>query len=999
MNELFGISMTTIATIMVVLLAFCLLTIIYIFLRRPIVFRIGMRNIPRRPAQTVLVIIGLMLSTLLVTAALGVGDTLDKSVRDTAYDQLGQIDQLLISSSSTTTDQYQGSYFDQSKADEVGQTLTSVPDVDGVMAAVQSQAAAINDATGRANSQVALNGFDPAAIDAFGGFPSVDGGTIDVASFQPNTAVISKDLAKDLALKTGDTFTIYVNSEPTTITVGGITNNGYMVGEINDNTTGETIYSALALPLPEAQQLLGVEGKVNVVLVSLTGPVDKSKDQLDAAESQIAPLLQGSGLGISNAKADFLDAAEGISSAFTGIFIVLGLFSIAAGILLIILIFTMLAAERRPEMGMARAVGQRRLQLIQQFISEGAGYALLAGVVGVVIGIAATWILAAVLGSLVGDAFPIHAHVSGRSLIAAYALGVTITFFTVVIASWRISRLNIVAAVRDIPDEHAAKRRIRTLVWAVILLLIGGLLLLTGISSGNAFAFYTGISLVPFGVAILLVWFGISSRLAFSLVGLWLLVIWLLPDNVFSRIFGEYDGGIEMFFLSGIFLVIGTTLLIVQNTTTLLWIVTKFGSLFKNQLGAIKLAVAYPGNARGRTGLAIAMFSLIIFSLVMIATISQNLTAAFLNDDALAGWNVTAQTNPGQPVDDFTDRVASADLPADSIAQIGTLTSNSGLAVSMQQTAPVQGEPGSYTFYAADQTFVETTNWKFSFRANGYDSDQAVVDALASNQNFAVVDEIAAFGNDFGPPSSLELQGISRGDKTFDPITMQVTNADGNGTTEVTVIGVIDPSRSFLFGMYAAGPDLSAVVGENPTQTYFIKTGSGADSVEVARSIEAIVIKDGVRVRSIQAALEDAQSTSSGFLYMIQGFMGLGLIVGLAAVGVISFRSVVERRQQIGMMRALGFQKNMVSSVFLIETAYIVILGVIAGTATGLALARNLLLSDDAGGSDGLKVEFAPPWPLIIMILVGTVVIALLTAWIPSRQASNISPADALRYE
>jgi putative ABC transport system permease protein len=127
--------------------------------------------------------------------------------------------------------------------------------------------------------------------------------------------------------------------------------------------------------------------------------------------------------------------------------------------------------------------------------------------------------------------------------------------------------------------------------------------------------------------------------------------------------------------------------------------------------------------------------------------------------------------------------------------------------------------------------------------------------------------------------------------------------------------------------------------------------------------------------------------------------MGLGLIVGLAAVGVISFRSVVERRQQIGMMRALGFQKKMVSNVFLIETAYIVILGIIAGTATGLALARNLLLSDDSGGGGGIKVEFNPPWPLIFIILFGTVIVALLTAWVPSRQASNIAPADALRYE
>ena len=83
---------------------------------------------------------------------------------------------------------------------------------------------------------------------------------------------------------------------------------------------------------------------------------------------------------------------------------------------------------------------------------------------------------------------------------------------------------------------------------------------------------------------------------------------------------------------------------------------------------------------------------------------------------------------------------------------------------------------------------------------------------------------------------------------------------------------------------------------------------------------------------SIRDELKDAQKQSTSFLYLIEGFMGLGLIVGVAAVGVIAFRSVVERRQQIGVLRALGFQRGMVSLSFLIETAFIVGIGVVSGT-------------------------------------------------------------------
>ena len=60
-------------------------------------------------------------------------------------------------------------------------------------------------------------------------------------------------------------------------------------------------------------------------------------------------------------------------------FTTFGSFSIAAGILLIFLIFVMLAAERRGELGIARAVGTRRGHLVQMFLFEGIAYDLARG--------------------------------------------------------------------------------------------------------------------------------------------------------------------------------------------------------------------------------------------------------------------------------------------------------------------------------------------------------------------------------------------------------------------------------------------------------------------------------------------------------------------------------------------------------------------------------------------------------------------------------------------
>jgi putative ABC transport system permease protein len=53
--------------------------------------------------------------------------------------------------------------------------------------------------------------------------------------------------------------------------------------------------------------------------------------------------------------------------------------------------------------------------------------------------------------------------------------------------------------------------------------------------------------------------------------------------------------------------------------------------------------------------------------------------------------------------------------------------------------------------------------------------------------------------------------------------------------------------------------------------------------------------------------LRDTVRASPTFQWLILGFLGLGLIIGVAALGVISARAVEERRQQIGVMRAIGF--------------------------------------------------------------------------------------------
>jgi putative ABC transport system permease protein len=296
-----------------------------------------------------------------------------------------------------------------------------------------------------------------------------------------------------------------------------------------------------------------------------------------------------------------------------------------------------------------------------------------------------------------------------------------------------------------------------------------------------------------------------------------------------------------------------------------------------------------------------------------------------------------------------------------------------------------------------DTGFIDNSRIKFQQRAKGYESDDAIITALGNQPNVAVIDSFAIpqGGLGGGSDSAFELTGLKTGDETFDPITVEVAAQDGSVAT-VTIIGIIDENVTSLYGMYTNQATVDAIYPRLTSTSYYVSLKDADGSDKAAKAIEAAMLQRGVQVTSIHDLIKDAEKQETGFLYLIEGFMGLGLVVGVAAVGVIAFRSVVERRQQIGVLRALGFQRSLVSLGFMIETGFVVGVGMITGTVLGVALSRNLL----SGSSFAAPVEhFRVPWMLILVILVATVAAALSMTWLPSRQAGRIAPAEALRYE
>jgi putative ABC transport system permease protein len=182
-----------------------------------------------------------------------------------------------------------------------------------------------------------------------------------------------------------------------------------------------------------------------------------------------------------------------------------------------------------------------------------------------------------------------------------------------------------------------------------------------------------------------------------------------------------------------------------------------------------------------------------------------------------------------------------------------------------------------------------------------------------------------------------------------------------------------------------------------PTIQYFA-LAPGVDPEATSQKLESAFLSSGMEAEPIGDIMNDAMGASVTFNRLIQGFMGLGLVVGVAALGVISARAVVERRQQIGVLRAIGFRQRMVQGTFLLESSFIALTAIVVGTILGLLLASNII-RDQRQQPSWENLTLVIPWLDFAVIFAIVYVVALAATLAPALRASRIRPAEALRYQ
>jgi putative ABC transport system permease protein len=447
--------------------------------------------------------------------------------------------------------------------------------------------------------------------------------------------------------------------------------------------------------------------------------------------------------------------------------------------------------------------------------------------------------------------------------------------------------------------------------------------------------------------------------------------------------------------------VIGTVWVLVYNADIILRAVSYVLSRFGSVAPVAKMAITYPLRARFRTGATLAMFTLVVFTLVTGTASSGSFQEAFGNADQFGGgFQVRAGTSATAPIENMQAALRKA--PGIDAADFTAVGSQSVLSVKARQLGT--GRPAeSYVARGLDRSFLDHTTFGLGAIARGYGSDEEVWHALAAHRGLAVVDATVAPRRDnfnFAVLPDFKLSGFKFEDGVFDPIPLSIRDPQTGRHLRLTVIGILsDAAPLEMVGISSSQATYQhAFPGRFDPTIHYFALAPGVDPATTATKLESAFLANGMQAESIQKVVDDALAANRTFNRLIQGFMMLGLVVGVAALGVISARAVVERRQQIGVLRAIGFRQGMVQAVFLIESSFIALTSIVAGTVLGLILAENIV-RDTAKQPSWENLTLDVPWGTFGVIFLVVYLVALAATFVPAVRASRIRPAEALRYQ
>ncbi|MBN1678439.1 MAG: FtsX-like permease family protein [Candidatus Thermoplasmatota archaeon] len=955
-----------------VLVAIVMVVVGVLALRRRVFARMATRNISRRKAHSIVIVCGLLIATAMISGSLVAGDTLDYIITREVMKASGEVD-IVVAALNESGEE---AYFNHSLALSVAANAggSGLRHIDKASGAIREVLAVKNLRTEKTFARAGLFGFEVGGTVN----PLVDaeGAAVAIEDVSGGMAVVNADLADEVDAQAGDTIVgITEMGPPVMLQISWIAGDSGLA-----NWGGSAL---VFVDLTYVQEhITGTPGMVNRIDVSCLGPDDEGYKVSDEAIAELQQLLPAEpDFQYDRLKADGLEQAEAVSDMMSQLLVLMSSFAIIAGIALIVNIFVMLAEERKNEMGISRAIGMQRGDLTQTFMYEGVVYAIAAAGIGAFAGLGISLVVMSGAAAIIsGGGLEFTLHWEWASLGIAAGAGFLITTLTVILASWRVSKLNIVRAIRSIPEPVSGRKRRRYLVLGVGGIVLGTMAMLIGAAQDEAAGAVAGPSIFALGLALIAARF-VNFRIPLSVASAFMVFYTFDPFGIGDLAFGHTEGGMEMFLVSGLLLVSGCVIFVMVNSDLLLGgLMASFGRK-RSLLPVFKIAVSYPMNKKFRTGLTIFMFALIMFTVIVIAMI-----ASFQRESV---EKTTQQLSGGYEILGFSMlEIPASNLTAGLLLVNESVGADAILSHDVAGTGPATlsvagGDEVDYVMIGFSDRMISEARYSLMRRAPEYSTDADAWNALTSNHSLVIMDG-AVIPSQFGATISSVSLDIDDVIHVRTPVGTE---------TDLKIIGIMD--QYFISGMYCSNEFLHSFNPLAKDSLLYFETSpsSGVADAVVSSEMEKVFVEYGLTTLVVRDTVEEAMTMVASVMQLMEIFLGMGLIVGIAGLGIITIRNVAERGQEIGVMRAIGYQKDMILKAFLLETSFMSLLGIAIGTLMGLGISYTIFVW---GGFSKMSV-FVIPWGEVLIVLVIAFAITLAATLPPSRKAARLAPAEALR--
>ena len=732
-------------------------------------------------------------------------------------------------------------------------------------------------------------------------------------------------------------------------------------------------------------------------------------------------------------KVEAAKAAAESSGVISSMFLVFGSFTIAAGVLLVLTIVLMLAESRRVELGVLRAIGATRSDVRALAVMEGIVIAAVAGVIGALLGLVMAMGISAAFSSVfssAGSDLFVFAW-TFNSLFAGWAWGFMLAMITLWSSAVWTARLNIVAALRG------GMARIQYgLPWTLLMFQIvafagmaatGILLLLLGLNSPFSYLIWTmcGVfaifSLTPIMTWILPVllrsraprWNRLArhaSRNTFAWLGS-LLLLWtvvfanidpirqdMTPDELSFIVLGL----VEVF--AGVMVLTSLAPMVVSRIGRMKLLTAKLGP-------TVPVALAHPLARPVRTAVVMAMFSITVFSVIVLSGYTEqfdNYSSSFV-EDTEGEFELMLTSSRSRPIE-LTANPQDWELNTsltDDIDAVGQVyRAEAFIEDSNQERMP-------YILRGFDQGFASHGGLPlYQWDEQLGDDETEVWENVRLLENVVILD--ASFGLEMNTDGTgISMLSFSIGDS------ISLIDLSNPGNRRIVTVGGFLEQSSYLFspGVWLSDEIVSDQYDGRLTRMYvslsdsatasegfddsevnkFSATGK-PESVRIASAELALIMEEQLNTEGVSVAIISdevllIQSLVISILGIFEAYLALGLIVGIGGIGVVTVRSVSERRRTIGVLRALGYRKNMVLISFVIEVSWVALLGILNGVIIAVGFHRALYTT--FWESQG--AEFSLPWSTIFMVIFGGWALVLAATTLPIKKATEVPPSAALR--